>query len=63
MLGVNSVIENDDTSYENKYTYGIECSSYNNAFEKLQKAVTKNGSICILSDGNQECNLNLIRGN
>lgn len=54
LLGANKVIHVDDTSYENEYTYGVECASYNNAFEKLQKAVTHNGSICILSDGNKE---------
>lgn len=54
LLGANNIRDKDDTSYENKYMYGIECSSYNYAFEKLQKAVTKNSSICILSDGNKE---------
>lgn len=36
------------------YHYGIECSARNEGFMNLQQAVKSNGSICILSDGNQE---------
>ncbi|MEJ6527919.1 alcohol dehydrogenase catalytic domain-containing protein [Exiguobacterium sp. USCH10] len=39
---------------DSHYHYGMECSARNEGFMNLQQAVMPNGSICILSDGNQE---------
>lgn len=54
LLGADSVINYGSACPINHYDYGLECSGHNDAFNILQKSLTKEGSICILSDGNKE---------
>jgi alcohol dehydrogenase len=53
-LGASRVFQDVNDCPNHCYEYGIECSAYNIAFKTLQKSLLKEGSNCILSDGNKE---------
>lgn len=54
-IGARSALTPSEVSQSNQlYPIGIECSSREQAFEKLQTAMQREGRICILSDGNIE---------
>jgi alcohol dehydrogenase len=54
-LGARTALTPEEmTRFNEKYVVGLECSSYNNAFQLLQDRMQHDGRICILSDGNIE---------
>lgn len=53
-LGASNVFHDPEECLADRYDYGFECSAYNRAFATLQRALVKEGHICILSDGNRD---------
>ncbi|WP_411344141.1 alcohol dehydrogenase catalytic domain-containing protein [Paenibacillus sp. WLX1005] len=53
-LGAKKLFRTRNECSINHYEFGVECSAANEAFEILQCAVVKEGTICVLSDGNKE---------
>lgn len=54
LFGANSVFKNISQYPNDYYDSGFECSAFNEAFNSLQKSLTKEAEICILSDGNKD---------
>jgi alcohol dehydrogenase len=53
-LGVKNVFNEISECPQNFYSYGIECSGYNEAFKTLQRSLLPDANLCILSDGNKD---------
>ncbi|MFD1736326.1 zinc-binding alcohol dehydrogenase [Bacillus salitolerans] len=54
LFGANKIYSRSDECPEIFYEYGLECSGSHHAFKTLQHSLVKDGSICILSDGNKD---------
>lgn len=54
MMGARTVFHSGDQVSSANYKCSLECSSSQLAFATIQRALMKNGEVCVLSDGNKD---------